>query len=383
MNSQDRGDFVIAIAVFLQSFLIIFQHVLISCFFFNEDSTTVYRVAMSALVMLIALSITLKREPKVFISTYLIVFSILIINYIVFPDNTEYLKTNSIKFILPFIVGNALCLKAVNNIIIAERALYYISWATFFLVVLYSAFYLLGGFTIESYSMSFSYGCLLPMIGLYRHRKLPSYIAAVLLFIIVLAIGSRGAAVVFLAYFLYDILQSQKNGIIILIAFILIFAYLLLPVLGDYLSMIGINSRTLSLLLAGEISQDSGRSALYQEALQIIEENPLGIGLFGDRVHLDGAYCHNIILEMAVNWGYVGVLIIGSIILFVLIITYLKSDRTNRNRIICYSLVLIGPLMVSHSYLTDPNFGIYCGMIMLIYKQNSYCRTILHSVPLK
>lgn len=369
--STKKIDYLISIAVFVQPVLVILQHLMIDVLMMDPGATTIYRVILSALPMSLAILLSFRREPLRFIVVYAIVLSVIIIHSFVFPDNIEYIKTDGLRFLLPMVIPSALCLSTVSSLKTVETSLYYTSCVALFFVTLYVLVYLLGGFLIEDYNMSLSYACLLPMVSFYRHRTLLSYIFSLFLLISVLAIGSRGAAVVFIAYVFYDIFQHSRKYSVLLVG-LLLAGFALLPFLSEGLEAIGIHSRTLTMLADGAIDQDSGRGDVYSLILQILDEHPIwGIGLFGDRVHLDGSYCHNILLEMLLNFGYLGAMIFWPIIILLFVLIYMKSDRDNRNRMVCYSLVLIGPLMVSNSYLISPDFGIYCGMIYLIFKDNS------------
>lgn len=367
---ENKIDYLISFAVFLQSFLIILQQVMISVLGMDPDATTIYRVILSAIPMSIAIILSFRRKKALFVWSYLLVLFILLINLTLYPENSEYIKQNSFRFLLPIVIPSALCLMTVKSIDIAERALYYISWVTFILVVLFVLTYFAGVFVIEGYSMPFSYGCLLPMVALYRRKSRKSLLASIFLLFTVLAIGSRGAAIVFIVYVFIDISQSKMLYAFGIAAFLLI-GYSLLGTFNEWLEMSGIHSRTLSLFFSGDIDQDSGRSFIYNSFFVLMDNHPFGMGMFGDRPYLDGSYCHNILLEMWINFGYIGIMIIWPLILVLLLRIYIRSGKSNRNRIICYSLILIGPLMASGSYLIDFKFGLYCGLIYLIIKDNS------------
>ena len=363
-------DYLISGVVFIQSALVIFQQIMIEVWMMSPDSTTIYRVLLSGILMIFAIMFSLRRAPLRFILVYGAVLMLLCAHIILFPQNIEYIKTEASRFLLPMVIPSALCLSTITNIENAEKALYVISWVTLVFVIYYIVEFFKGSFIIESYNMSFSYGCLLPMVSFYRQRKLIDYLIAILLLVIVLAIGSRGAAIVFIFYVFYDIFQSNKKWSLIFIVGILLL-FLSLPTLSIYLDTIGINSRTLTLLANGDINQDSGRSVIYNYFINLLNTHPLlGLGLFGDRVYLDGYYCHNIFLEMLLNFGYLGVLFIWPVILIIIGWIYVNSNKINKNRIVCYTIVLIGPLLVSHSYLTYVEFGIYCGFLSLILKDS-------------
>ena len=335
----------------------------------EKESTTIYRVLFSGTAMGLAIFYSFKRKPLLFIKVYFIVSVILLMNVILFPHNTIYLEQEAFRFFLPMVIPSALCLMTVDCIDILEKALYYISWITFIFVLLYCISFFMGIFSFEGYSMAFSYGCLLPMVGLYRRKEKLAILASMLMLFIVLAIGSRGAAIVFVVYVVYDIIQSNKKYIGLLVV-IFILLSLLLPFLIDWLDSIGISSRTLTLLINGELDSDSGRRDIYNMYLNLIKTYPFGLGLWGDRTILEGSYCHNFFLELIVDFGYLGgsfIILLCSLLLFKI---YIYSNKYNKNRLICYLMVIIGPSMVSGSYLIDYNFGAFCGILYLIYRDN-------------
>jgi len=258
----------------------------------------------------------------------------------------------------------------ISSIDVIESVLYKISWFTFILVLFYVISYLRGGFLITGYNMSFSYGLLLPMLSLYSKKNLYSVIASILLFLIVLGIGSRGAAIVFMMFVAYDILQSKKK--LLIPAFILIGIFFLsLITLANWFESIGISSRTLNLLIRDNIGYTSGRDHIYNKMIDVFWDNPIiGIGLFGDRFYLDGRYTHNLFLELYLNWGIILATLILFFFIWKFILTYRRSDKKNRTILVKYFLASVAPLMVSGSYLVDYNLGIFIGVIFLLSHEN-------------
>ncbi len=92
--------------------------------------------------------------------------------------------------------------------------------------------------------------------------------------------------------------------------------------------------------------------------------------MFGDRLYEDVAYCHNIVLEIVLDFGIIlggAFVIIGVIKLITL---YCRSDSENRNRIVRYFCALVIPFMTSGSYLINSDFAIFLGLCFLISKQH-------------
>jgi hypothetical protein len=360
----------IAFAVLLQSFLVILQQVLISVFYMQPEATTTYRVILTAVPLSVAIIITLYRKWQTFLLVYGITILVLLFNIIIFPKNEIFLKTYSLRFLLPVVISSALCLIYLSNIDIVESVLYKISWSTFFLVLFYVISYFSGNFVIKGYNMSFSYGLLLPMLSLYSRKNLYSLLASLLLFLIVLGIGSRGAAIVFMMYVVYDIFQSNKKFIIPVVIAMGVF-FLSLNTLAQWFESIGIYSRTLNLIINDDIGHMSGRDIIYDKMTDIFWENPIkGIGLFGDRYYLNGAYTHNLILELYLNWGIIGATFIIIFFVWKFVVTFIRSDKKNRNILVKYLLASVAPLMVSGSYLVDYDLGIFIGVLFLIGREN-------------
>lgn len=100
--------------------------------------------------------------------------------------------------------------------------------------------------------------------------------------------------------------------------------------LGLLLQRFGFSSRTVMLLVSGNYHSDSGRGTLYSIALDLIKTGgPFGHGIYGDRFVISQqtslwiGYCHNIALEILVDFGY----LLGGIILIVMIWRILRILR--------------------------------------------------------
>ena len=92
--------------------------------------------------------------------------------------------------------------------------------------------------------------------------------------------------------------------------------------LGLLLQRFGFSSRTVMLLVSGNYNSDSGRGTIYSIALDLIKTGgPFGHGIYGDRFVISQqtslwiGYCHNIALEILVDFGY----LLGGIILLVMV----------------------------------------------------------------
>lgn len=365
---QERGDQIIAFAVMIQCLLILLQSVMIGFFHMHADATTIYRVVLTAIPMIVAMVIALVRNPVRFIVGYIVSVVLLLFTMVIFPDNTPFVLSQGTRFLLPVVIPSFLCLTVVYDYEIVERTLYIVSWFTLLLVLLYIYGFFLGIVSIASYNMTFSFACVLPFVSFYSHRKFYDWIICFVLFITVIAIGARGAALCMASYVVFDLFQHKSRWRFLLIVIIVMFI-VSLPLLNDWLYSIGISSRSLNMLLNGDITSDSGRATIRNYFLNELIEHPvLGVGLFGDRLLEGVAYCHNILLEVFLDFGIPLGGLLFCVGLIKLISLYFKSDRNNRNKIIGYFCALVLPFMTSGSYLINSEFAIFVGLCYLLNK---------------
>lgn len=370
-NKAAIFDLLICLSVFLQPTLAVLQIVVSAVLGIDIDGTTIIRVALTAILMLSAIIVSFSRRSVLFFLTYVIVLTILLFHASVFPANVEYMISEAPRFLLSVIIPSALCLCTVKNLIVLKHATIITAWCTVFLIVIYVGAFFKGMFFFEKYNMTFSYGCLFTMLVLFYQKKTLPLIVSLIVLLIVVAIGSRGAALIFVGYIVADLfLQRSKFRWMLLIGCVVI--TFLVPLFSDFLDSIGITSRTLMRIGDGELMYSSGREELYPVFLNLMNENPiLGIGLYGDRLYSDGTYCHNLFLELCLDFG----IPIGTIIIisgFIIIVrSYLRCDYDMRRLLLLFVFYGICPLLASNSYLVDNYLAVLVGIIVLI-KKNKY-----------
>ena len=119
--------------------------------------------------------------------------------------------------------------------------------------------------------------------------------------------------------------------------------------------------RLLKLVNDGFATATSSRDNLYMTSLQIIQNNPIGLGIYGYyRELLDGAtglfrYPHNIVLQFLLEYGIYGTSII---ILFFVVITYLnlRLIEPTKGWLFVLLMMINIKLLVTGSYLWEPAF---------------------------
>lgn len=148
----------------------------------------------------------------------------------------------------------------------------------------------------------------------------------------------------------------------------------IINIITNIMEQIGFTSRTLMMLLEGNVADDNGRQRIWNAAIQMIKDNPLGYGALGTR-HIiynyhDVGHCHQIFLEILVDFG---VIIGGILILFFLINTFriftLNTIGKWRNVFLIF-FARAFQLMLSGTYWHVASFWGCLGTGMAIY----FCR---------
>ena len=210
--------------------------------------------------------------------------------------------------------------------------------------------------------MSFSYnllfGTTFSSIYFLEKRKALPLIAAIIGVLLIFFVGARGPLACYICgvgiYFLMSKASTAKKlflmfSLLSISLIVLVLWEQMLVALKDGADTIGISSRTLELLLDGNIFSDSSRGEIQQ---RIIEGFTLfGRGLYGDRVVGENHYSHNLIIELISQWGF----LLGTMIVVALGVLFIRGFRTKNNSLRLIILVFFSTsvikLMLSESYL--------------------------------
>lgn len=207
---------------------------------------------------------------------------------------------------------------------------------------------------VRDYSMSYGYSvlfiCILYVFNYYRTRRVMSLFLASILGVFILLVGSRGPIIGIAAAILFCVICYEKDKrkylICVLLIFCIVMYFTFRNVFADsvlnYLSAKGIQSRTISMLLDGTITSDSGRGEIYAELLNCINKSPFwGLGAYAGEKYV--GYSHNIYLDFFANFGY----FLGSAFLVVIIVTAirrcLKMKGSAESQLILFMFVQVFP----------------------------------------
>lgn len=233
-----------------------------------------------------------------------------------------------------------------------------------------------------SYNLSFGYTiifCATIFFGLFiRERKKVYLFLGCLSTVLALVGGSRGCILCLLVFgilYLYkefSIVPMHKK-LLISAGFILL-GILFNAFYYDILSELsGIDARTIQMFLSGDITSDNGREVIYSLASEAIKNMPfLGYGAFGDRQFITPyyywGYCHNIFLEMIIDFGW----LLG-IIVFLIIgiksIQVLISARDEQAFVICILLSANAKLFLSDTFWGYPQFWMLIAYLFFVFKE--------------
>lgn len=219
----------------------------------------------------------------------------------------------------------------------------------------------------RSYSMSAGYALMFQSLIVIDHffvkRKWYDIVAIVADVFFIIVFGSRGPLICIVCFVLLKILASNdsskvKTALRVLFG-VLVIAILLLyydNILTGLLSItryFGFSSRTLSMVLSGTITSDSGRKGLTTYFLGRISERPFfGWGVTGGWRDSQN-YPHNLIIEIICSFGYIlGIPIIVFLLYEMMRGLFIKDASKRRIIHIFFSYCI--SLMMSSSFLLSP-----------------------------
>ena len=262
-----------------------------------------------------------------------------------------------------------------------EYLFYYLRKNAIFFVIMLSFVLLRRGDLV--YVMSSSYLMLIPtlihIMLFFKKKKLVYFLLFIYELVFIFLVGSRGPLVVTFLFFLFCYMRYAKKKMEPL--FVLFFGALTVllifangEAIYSFLVRIGINSRSIMLLLT-DFSHDSGRGDLKDIARTMIEERQLfGWGVGGDSLHMKGSYVHNIWYELLIDFGVVGGFLAFASLSILFFIALVKT-RFNPfiMLFICFGFV---PLFFSNSYLISYEFAL-CVFVAINAVKNPNCASSL------
>ena len=329
------------------------------------------------LIFAYAFPIVWKRQKIRIMGLYFFWIIEFLTHYLFFPDNRNAL--HDIIFYLFFMCIPALVYsRSLKDWSLFKKVIDHSSLIVFWLCFVLALLVISGTAFIGTYSMPLAYYALLPATIFvnewFTHITLKNGFFGLTSILIILALGSRGPIFCLGVFVILRMLKPTRryklkeifSYLFIMLALIicLLFFKEILILIDNYLLLLGIKSRSITLFLRPKIFL-SGRDKLYHVVIRDLLKHPLvGLGLAGDRL-LVGGYVHNFFIEVLAHFGVV----MGSILLVWFMVRLIMSVKNNTKHIHKYEMIIIwialglAPLMVSSSYLININFWILLGLM--------------------
>lgn len=135
--------------------------------------------------------------------------------------------------------------------------------------------------------------------------------------------------------------------------------------------------RNLEMIKDGEFFQSNGRTSIWKYGIEAFKDSPIiGHGVFGDRPYVgqvySWGYSHNIAIELASNFGLLGIGL-GLAIVGAIIYTFIRKDRDTKYLFLVFSAML-SKLLLSDSFYFSYIFWSTIALIYLTYlnKKDKY-----------
>lgn len=261
----------------------------------------------------------------------------------------------------------------------------------------------------SSYNMNLGYDLIfVSFISLASYLKEPKKILLLVIGIVsmsyAIVFGSRGVLILIIAFvilylmFFYREFKREKHykSILIISISVLLLSFLL-PKVNKYFNDLNVKkienmteaerkeyeekfgeiddsilenddtSRTLEMIKQGDFFESNGRTKIWMDGLKAFKSSPIiGRGVFGDRPYVgerfNWGYSHNIAIELASNFGLIGIGL-GFAIIYLIIVAFLKGDRDTKYLFLIFSAMLTKLLLSDSFYFSY----IFWSIIALLY----------------
>lgn len=356
-------------ATFNITFLLLMQMLIYQLLGSESDIVHMVIVAVCVAMMLNVVPIWIRKHCVCTVFYIAIFASTFLVQLVLFPENREVLLYYSYSFF-------CMCLPCyINMTMVRDDAAILNTLKVFSLVMciageLYFVLYLMKSntFSDASYQMAYTYYMLVPALyftyDFFNRKKLSSAVLTAAVIIPMVIIGSRGALVAWLLFFILEMLFSHlqrqlKVLVIVVLIALMLYGRQLLKVCELMLARLGLSSRTLYLIESSQIFQDSGRKEAYSNAIGMVTNHPIlgnGVGAFESAFNI---YSHNVFLDVLLHFGF----IFGGVLIVVGITVIICAFINTKNKDLFFVFLCWGgiPCLFSGTYLSSIAFWIFLG----------------------
>ena len=344
----------------------------------------VFLLAAFCILTLLIFIIMDGNERKIFIVAESIVFMLVLITALRYPEIGINVFINYGWLFVSFIP--MICfMKDLNDYHMFYEYLVKLSYVVLGLCTLIYFFHVRTLSTNLVFSYTLLLSVLIHIVELKQKKKITILLVVLFELGMLLTYGSRGTLVCLMVFVLLFLLKTMNRkekiylllaGIIMLIGYQIAYRTGMLRQLFQMLLDNGKYIRVLDLLSSGEFFSNNGRFDIYMEYFNYIIEKPLfGWGIGADLCI--GWFPHNIIIEIVFNFGVFSVVIFYIMAKLVknMFFVFWKIDTNSLSLILLISGVF--PLFFSTSYLEWMYFWIFLGLLINLYmNKNTLCNNL-------
>ncbi|SDK97050.1 O-antigen ligase family protein [Halanaerobium congolense] len=359
---------------------------------YNDIANIVLAVILLFYMVKVLPIIKNKSLNVAFISIWFLTI-LIIITLILYPENRQTILRVIVDLYTISYMSFIIAYNLENYKKFIELMIRYAKITVFFNIFIIISHIIWGniGYFSTDYNMSLSGYLVIPAIFILYNglseKDIFSFIYFLTYMFIILSMGSRSHTayiIIFIIIYLikYEFLRSKfktkKIAIfIILLAFLIpgiIMLYthweIVLSFLIGFFEKIGLNSRTLKLLLRNEITNDMGRHEIYKDVFRQINKNPLlgngflSLGKFG---------AHNIVLEVIAYFGIpIGVLTLLFLFYFYFKVLIYNNIKSREIVLIIFFSVTILSIFLHSTVIGTSNFFFLLGFGLNTLSNNYY-----------
>lgn len=333
-------------------------------------------VAIANLILLLLLSLLCRRKWSknihfTDIALYISLVFIYFYNSIIYPSTAQLIDKNAVQVVIgamPFLLVGLMFKYEGNE-----------QWISLFsrIAVIINIIYIQSSSNVDvEETMNRAY-VLLPSVlyllwAFVNHYKFIDLFFFLIGFLLECSMGSRGPfvcilffAAVYLFFFKkYKHAYTVRSFIVIGTLFLYLFSQYIAYIMVELLSLAGKSTRIFDKMLDDSLinyEQSSGRDVIQGFLLQKLDSNNgMGFGLLADR--LQGAYAHNIFVEMWYDYGYtIGSIIIAAYLLLVILLLLKSKSTSTKVLILLFFTVGFIKLQFSSSFIVDRYFFFLLG----------------------
>lgn len=335
------------------------------------------------------ISLNSDRSGKIFLFTSAIYVIAVLISLVVNPK-ISVLLSNNVLMIFSRIIPACVIASSLDNFDQAVGRILRWKW----ILLLYLIVFLLWGMKGERYYyMNVGYNLLYPTLVILFNKKkkiVDSFIALSSILVIVLFCARGTALILIISAGLFYVVNMMKENnskkkilfSLFLIVVVVIFI-MAIPLIISKLYTLFPSSRTLYYLISGQIMDSSGRDNYYAVGIKEFCEHPFRLrGILGDRVFygevfnlsdFEGAFAHNVILEVLLQFGMIIGLPICVWFIKTIIVTFKNVLKSNSHTTLIMLHAIILPSLIicmsTASYLASIETSLMLGTCIALNKQ--------------